>query len=103
MLIFRVGISLVLVMVGETGIIGLVVIVLIWPGYLAYILWMGRVLDGLKLMTSLKKLVGLLLLVSLIFLVNRMLYMLVLSGAVGGLIGVVSLSFYVYYLLSYGV
>merc|ERR1711937_261020 len=54
-------------------------------------------------MTSLKKLVGLLLLVSLIFLVNRMLYMLVLSGAVGGLIGAVSLSVYVYYLLSYGV
>lgn len=60
-------------------------------------------MDGLKIIVSLKKLVGLLLLVSLVFIVNGVLYILVLSGAVGGLIGVVSLSFYVYYLLIYGV
>jgi hypothetical protein len=37
-LIFRVGISLVLVMVGESGLLGIIVITLSWPGYLVYIL-----------------------------------------------------------------
>jgi hypothetical protein len=36
-LMFRTGMSLVLIMVGETGLLGLMVIVLIWPIYLAYL------------------------------------------------------------------
>jgi hypothetical protein len=36
-LIFGVGISLVLIMVGETGLIGLIAMVLIWPIYIPYV------------------------------------------------------------------
>jgi len=66
-------------------------------------LWIRGVIDGLKIIASLKKLVGILLLRCVGFLVNGLLYLVVLSGAVGRLIGVVSLSFYVYYLLVYRV
>jgi hypothetical protein len=50
-------------------------------------------------MTSLKKILRLFLVICVGFFVNRLLYFVVLSGVVGGLIGTVSLSFYVYYLL----
>jgi len=70
---------------------------------MVYILWMRGVLDGLKIMASFKKIAGLILILSLVSVVNGLLYMLVLSGAVGGVMGVVSLSFYVYYLMIFGV
>jgi hypothetical protein len=60
---------------------------------------MGGIMDRLKIMASLKKILRLLLIICVGFFVNGLLYFVVLSGAVGGLIGVVSLSFYVYYLL----
>merc|ERR1712038_1074764 len=91
--------SLVLIMVRETGCIGLIVITLMWPRYLTYLLWIGGVLDGLKIMTSLKKVLRLWLIACTSFVVNGLLYFVVLSGAVRGLMGVVSLSFYVYYLM----
>lgn len=64
---------------------------------------MRGVIDGLKIITSFKKIMGLMLILSVGFIVNGLLYLVVLNGAVGGLIGVVSLSFYVYYLIAYGV
>lgn len=57
-------------------------------------------MDGLKIITSLKKVLGLLLIVCVSFIVNGLLYFVVLSGAVMGLMSVVSLSFYVYYLVA---
>jgi len=57
-------------------------------------------MDRLKIITSLKKILGLIMMMCVGFMVNRLLYFVVLSGAVGGLMGVVSLSFYVYYLLA---
>jgi len=98
-LIFGVGISLVLLIIGETGLLGLMAMVLIWPIYISYVVWMGGVMDGLKIMASIKKALGLFLIICVSFFVNGLLYFVVLSGAVGRLIGVVSLSFYVYYLL----
>jgi len=60
-------------------------------------------MEGLKIITSFKKILGLGLIISVRFFVNGMLYFLVLSGVVRGLIGVVSLSFYVYYLTAHRV
>lgn len=71
--------------------------------YISYIVWMSGVVDRLKVITSIKKILGLFLIMCVGFFVNRLLYFMVLSGAVGGLIGIVSLSFYVYYLLIAGV
>lgn len=102
-LIFGVGVSLVLIIVGESRFLRLVVMTLIWPGYVVYLLWMRRVLDRLKIIASFKKVLGLILIICVRFIVNGLIYMIVLSGAVGGLIGVVSLSFYVYYLVAYGI
>lgn len=64
---------------------------------------MGGVIDRLKIITSLKKILRLLLVICVGFFVNGLLYSVVLSGAVGRLIGVISLSFYVYYLLIAGI
>jgi hypothetical protein len=63
---------------------------------------MGGVLRGIKIITSFKKVVGVIFLLSVSFVVNGLLYFTVLSGVVGGMLSVVSLSFYVYYLLVYG-
>jgi len=60
---------------------------------------MRGVIERLKIMSSFKKILGLFIIVSVRFFVNGLLYFLVLSRVVRGLMGVVSLSFYVYYLL----
>jgi hypothetical protein len=60
-------------------------------------------MDGLKIITSVKKIMGLSMVMCVGFIVNGLLYFVVLSGAVGRLIRVVSLSFYVYYLLAFRV
>jgi hypothetical protein len=59
-------------------------------------------MDRLKIMTTVKKILSLFLIVCTGLVLNGVLYGFVLSGAIGGLIGVVSLSFYVYYLLVAG-
>jgi len=99
LVLFRVGVSFLLIAVGDSGLLGILVVVLIWPGYMAYLSWMRGVLDRLKLMISVKKIVRAVLLLAVQFLVSGVLYLAVLSGAVRGLLGVVSLSFYLYYLL----
>lgn len=63
---------------------------------------MGGMISGLKVLTSVKKILFLMLLGCLGFVVNGVLYFVLLSRVVGGMLSVVSLSFYVFFTLIMG-
>jgi len=93
--IFLVGFSFIIIMLGGEGVLGKMVLLGFWPGYVVYVSWISGMLQGIKLIESVKKVVVLLTVSTLVVSFNALLLIVILGFSIRGLIGVTTLGIYV--------
>lgn len=93
---FIVGIGLVLIVGNVSGDISIIALCMIWPIYQLYIVIIGSIYTGVKVLETVKKCMVLMMLGIVTIYLNSVLYICVVSGVVGGFLRVIALGVYVY-------
>lgn len=92
---FLVGFSFIMIMLGDEGTMGKMVLMRLWPRYVVYISWISGLLQGIKLMESVKKLVALVVVSFMLISFNSVLLLMILRFSARGVLGVVTLGIYI--------
>jgi hypothetical protein len=101
-LVFRVGMSFLMISVGDRRICGILVMLIIWPILGVYVTLQGRLIEGLKI-NRIKLMVSILVVMRMSAGVISLMYLTLLGLARPGLIRTLLCSFYACYMMINGV